>query len=252
MSEVYYILGGASLGFGHIFKIWNILTIFIHITQGIIWFHLVSVVLWYFPFNVEFSDLWCSLRFGKQISEKNSKLHHILLSVENICWASSLFRLSWGVWFLLRADVVVLKNWQPLISFLICFGWLLGLCWWGCWPAHFYIVDCFAYHFMLDFDTARAVFKRQFGGGLKSTKFIVETSEGIQAFSPDNKDAICVSQVKCWLKLASNYGCLNILSTERWSCCSVEPLRCLQLFIQSGETVLARAIKNVNLAIYWG
>lgn len=60
----------------------------------------------------------------------------------------------------------------------------------------------FGYHFypdhgLLDFDTAKAVFKREFDGRLKCTKFIVETSEGIRAFSPDNEDAICVSQIKC-------------------------------------------------------
>lgn len=36
MGEVYYVLGGEGVGFSDIFKIWNTLTIFIHIIQGII------------------------------------------------------------------------------------------------------------------------------------------------------------------------------------------------------------------------
>lgn len=73
----------------------------------------------------------------------------------------------------------------------------------GCVGLHIFIQHSFfGYHFyadygLLDFDTARAVFKREFDGVLKCTIFIIETSEKIQAFSPDNKDAICVSQVKC-------------------------------------------------------
>lgn len=86
---------------------------------------------------------------------------------------------------------------------------------------------------------------------MKCIKFVLETCEGIQNFSPDNKDTICVSQVKRWLKLTSNCGCLNLFSIARWSCCSLETPWCPLLFTQSGGTVLSRAIKRWTWQFIW-
>lgn len=62
MGEVYYALEGApGKGFRNIFKTGDILTIFLHIIQGIILLDLVCTPLWYFPFNSEFGSIWCSL-----------------------------------------------------------------------------------------------------------------------------------------------------------------------------------------------
>jgi len=76
---MYCILGEAGIRFRDVFKIGNVLTIFIRITQGIIdsaWY-----TLFYSIFLLMLSlVIW----FGKQVSEKISKLHHILQSLLKI------------------------------------------------------------------------------------------------------------------------------------------------------------------------